>query len=439
MGRFLLAACLMWLPVAAFAQSASLPPGTTADTPAPAATQPQDPLSDAEAKLVAKDDAGAAALLRVYISAHPADARALFDLGYAEDAEGHTEAAEADYRKAVAAAPQQFESRAALGLLLANEGKNAEAVLQLSAAARLSPVPPNQEAQAQANRALARLLEPTEPAAASRALVAALAESHETDADTLLAAEIAARQGNVDGAADAYGRVLHSAPAGSPERGEATAGLAHLLIAAKRYSDAEAVLRKALAENSGDPAFNVELAEVLSAEGKTSGAIALLENVHAAHPGDVPIASMLLDLYEQAGEADKADPLLQQLLASQPHDPGLLAERGDALVREKKFAEAIPVLQEATALAPKNGNAWSSLAFAADQTHQPDLVLKALAMRSKVMSETPATYFLAATAYDSLHQTKRAAELYRQFLAVAGSSFPDEVWQAKHRLVALAR
>jgi hypothetical protein len=55
------------------------------------------------------------------------------------------------------------------------------------------------------------------------------------------------------------------------------------------------------------------------------------------------------------------------------------------------------------------------------------------------MSDTPATYFLAATAYDSLHLTKRAVEMYKQFLAVAGGKFPDEEWEAKHRLTALDR
>ncbi len=55
------------------------------------------------------------------------------------------------------------------------------------------------------------------------------------------------------------------------------------------------------------------------------------------------------------------------------------------------------------------------------------------------MPETAATYFLEATACDTLHQTKRAAALYRQFLSVAGSGYPDEVWQAHHRLVALQK
>ena len=423
-------------------QSSALPPGTSGPVDAPPpqkAVRKSNPLNEAEAKLAAKQYSEARTLLLAYLAAHPAEARALFDLGYVQDATGDSDAAEASYRKAIAADPRQFESRAALGLLLASRGQQPEAVTQLAAAAKLTPDPANPDAQAQANRALARLLAATDPQAARAALIAALQQTPETTADTLLAAEIAGREGDADAAADAYGKVLASAPAGSPQQAEASAGLAHLLIQAKRYSDAEPVLRKALLADPRSPALNTELADVLSAKGKPQDAIAILETLHAAQPGDEGVTTMLADLDTQTGAPEKADPLYQQLLAAHPHEPALLAKWGDALVREKRYPEGVAPLKEATQLDPANGNAWSSLAFAASQTHQPQLVLDALAMRSKVMSETPATYFLSATACDTLHHTKRAAELYRQFLSVAGTSFPDEVWQAKHRLVALAK
>ena len=422
---------------AAYAQSAALPPGA-GNPDEPTATQSAGPLNQAETLLAAGNYTGARALLGPYISTHPHDARALFDLGYADQAGGNTAAAEADYRKAVAADPKQFEARSALGLLLASEGQDQQAIEQLRGAAALTPDPPNPSAQAQANRALARLLEPTDPDGASVALIAALKQSPETVPDTLLAAEIAGRAGNTDAAADAYGKVLAEAPAGSPERAQAAAGLAHLLIAAKRYTDAEPVLRKALADNPADPVLNTELADVLAAEGKKADAISVLVTLHAAHPNDGAIASMLAQLQMETGQPAEAVQTLAPLLAAHPGDAALLAQGGDAMVRAGNFAGALPLLEQATRIDPANGNVWSSLAFAASQQHQPELVLHALSMRAKVMSETPATYFLAATAYDSLHQSKQAAVLYRQFLAVAGNGFPNEIWQARHRLVALA-
>jgi tetratricopeptide (TPR) repeat protein len=448
--RFAAAFCVALLLqlCAAYGQTSTLPPGTegASDTPAvqihpssPNAPVANTALSQAEDKLSSADYAGARALLLPYISAHPSDPRALFDLGYSEDASGSTDQAAADYRKSIAADPRQFESHMALGLLLANQGDTKSAVQELQAASKLTPVPPNPVAQGQANRTLARLLEPTDPAAARLALIDALRESPTTAADSLLAADIAAKAGDADTAADAYGKVLVDAPAGSPERAQAASGLAHLLIAAKRYPEAEAVLHKALASDPDNLPLNAELAEVLSAEGKVPEALALVEKLHTENPADGTVLPVLADLYSQIGDTAKALPLYQQLLLAHPHDPALLAEVGDAMVRTGNYAPAVPVLQEATRLDPSSGNTWSSLAFAANQTKQPQLVLDALAMRSKVMSETPATYFLEATACDSLHLTKRAVTLYRQFLTVAGTGFPDEEWQAKHRLVALAK
>ncbi len=78
---------------------------------------------EAESKIEQKDFEGARPLLAKYLSQHPGDARALFDLGYVEDAGSHEDAAAADYRKAIAADPKQFEARMALGLLLAHQGK----------------------------------------------------------------------------------------------------------------------------------------------------------------------------------------------------------------------------------------------------------------------------------------------------------------------------
>jgi hypothetical protein len=60
-------------------------------------------------------------------------------------------------------------------------------------------------------------------------------------------------------------------------------------------------------------------------------------------------------------------------------------------------------------------------------------------MRSKYAPETAATLFLWATAYDNLHQSRSAADYYHRFLAAAQGKFPDQEWQAKHRLTALGK
>ena len=427
--------------IKATAQSTPLPPGTSLDdgqktAPARSGTDTEKgPLTKAEADIEAKNFDAARGLLDAYLSAHATDARALFDRGYVEDAQNHTDVAADYYRKAIAADPSQFEARLALGLILAAKGQTNDAREQLEAATKLNPAPPNPVAKAQAYRTLAQLLRTTDPDAAKQALLQALSMSPETVGDTLLTAEIADAEGDSDTAEAAYRRVLNV----QPESSTAIAGLVHLLIAQKKYPEAEPLLKTALIRDPDDPALNTQLATVLSAEGKQAEAVAALEKLHQQQPGDAAVTRMLADAYAESGQPEKADPLYAQALQAAPNDPDLLTACGENLIRQKRNAEALPLLQRAVKLKPEDADAWSSLAFAASETHQPQLTLDALSMRSKYMAETPATYFLRATAYDSLHQTKLAAENYHKFLTAADGKFPDQEWQAKHRLIALGK
>ncbi len=89
-----------------------LPPGTKAPDTAPSVPSDREA---AESKMEQRDFDGARPLLEKYLKQHPGDARALFDLGYLEDAAGNQGPAAADYRKAIAADPKQFEAHLALG------------------------------------------------------------------------------------------------------------------------------------------------------------------------------------------------------------------------------------------------------------------------------------------------------------------------------------
>ena len=81
--------------------------------------------------------------------------------------------------------------------------------------------------------------------------------------------------------------------------------------------------------------------------------------------------------------------------------------------------------------------AASHLAFAASANNDPLVTLQALALRATVLANSPSSLFLSATAHDKLHHTKQATDLYKQFLSVANGQFPDEEWEARHRLITL--
>ena len=422
----------------------NLPAGAKApdDSSETQATQQPDAnasqLSAAEDLLAKQDYAGARKTLAAYTAQHPKDARALYDLGFAEDALDHTAAAETAYRQAIAADPKQFESHLALGLLLARQNDADAASKELETAITLTPAggdaAARSTAKAEAYRALAKLDAASKPGTALEALLAALKISPETPQDTLLAAELAGANGDPAGAEAAYHRLLQA----QPDNAAAQSALAHLLVQEKKLPEAEALLSSALKTHPDDPALNAQLAALYGAEGKPEQALPMLVKLHADQPQEDGITRMLADLYTEMGRPADADPLYTALLSKGNPSAGLLAARGDNLIRQKRYAEAVPVLKAALALKPDLADAWSGLAFASSENHDPSTTLQALSMRSKYLPDNASTLFLYATAYDTLHRNKDAADYYRRFLTAANGKFPDQEFQARHRLVALA-
>lgn len=432
--RILFAApVLLALAPVALCQTPSLPPGTS--LPGSQQQAAPSPLTEAENAIAGGQYADAAARLDIWLSAHPTDARALFDRGYVAQAQNQIAKAQSWYQQAIAADPKQFESRLALGLILASQGDDTAARTQLQAATQLQPNPPNPAAQAQADRALARLLRKSDPVAARNALVAALKLTPETPADAVLTAQIAEAAGDTSVAERAWRSVLQQ----QPDSLQATTSLAHLLIVQKKYADAETLVQSALAKHPNDPTLNAQLAAILGATGKQAQSLTVLQKLHTLEPNNTAVTSMLADAELQAGQLDAADALYQQLLAASPNDPGYLDAHGQILIRQQHYAEALATFRKVIATHPDDVDAWSGIAYADSQLHDYTGEIQALSTRSKYAPENASTLFLRATAYDNLRQSKAAAEYYHRFLAAANGKFPDQEWQAKQRLALLEK
>jgi tetratricopeptide (TPR) repeat protein len=422
--------------LASIPAQAQLPAGTR-DASATPQTQ-QDPLrAQANEALEKQDYATAQKLLTTLVEKNPTDAHLLYDLASTQDALNQP-TAEATYRRSIAADATYFDPHLALGLLLARSGKPAEARTELAAATTLNT--DNLALKARAYRALARLDQATRPADASAELLEALKYSPETPEDILLTGEIAEAVNDLPAAEAAFRRLL----ARDPQNVDATAALIHLLIKQQKYDQVESILTAALAKAPNDPTLNAELASLYDAQNKTAEAIPILEKLHTAKPDDAALTRLLARYYARTGAYDKADALYAVLIATQnPPDPTLLDDRADTLIHLHNFAEAEALLKRALshpeAFSTKEdlGMAASHLAFAASNNNDPNVTLQALSIRDKVLPKSPASLFLAATAYDKLHQVKQASDLYRQFLSVANGKFPDEEWEARHRLVTL--
>ena len=421
-------------PLAALQSVSDAPPQAPSGASPQTAPAPSPQVVEAEAAIGKSDWKTAASELNPWIAAHPTDARALFDLGYVEDAENHLEQAGSLYRRAIQADAGSFEAHLSLGLLLAREGKFTEARPELAIATTLAPGAAGPALKARAWRALAQIDRPRpgnpgDPAEASNDLLQALNLSPETEDDTLLAAELAEDAGQNDAAETAYRRVL----AEDPKATQASIGLSHLLIVKKQYAEAESVLHAALPDAPQNPVLNAQLALVLAQQNDPE-ALTLTQKLHTEHPSDPGITRMLAQLLAEAGQYAASDQLYTQLLAASPNDEDLLVAHGQNLVEELKFDEAYAAFKKVTDLDPSNGDAWSGLAFTASKLHQPSVTLHALIMRSKYLPENASTYFLWAISYDTLHQNTLAAAYYHHFLEAADGKFPDQEWQARQRL-----
>ena len=399
-----------------------------------AATSAAPEVAEAEAAIVKSDWKAAESKLAAYLVGHPEDGRALFDAGYAADAQNEMDQAGAYYERAVKADPKSFEAQLSLGLLRARQGKVDEAKPALEAATHLDAGEAGAEAKGRAWRALAQIDRTTDPAAASNDLLEALKVTPETLRDTLLAADLAAATNQPDAAEAAYRRVL----AKDPKNVDAEAGLAHVLIAKKQYADAETLARAALEQSPDDPALTAELAAALVAQDKGE-ALPLLEKLHDAHPQDENITRMLAEVTAEAGDAAASDQLYVQLLTAKPEDAGLLVAHGQNLSRQLKYAEAFAAFSKATGIDQANTDGWAGLAFAAYKLGRTSVTLHALTMRSKYLPDNPSTYFLWATSYDTLHDRNAAITYYHHFLEAAAGKFPDQEWQARQRLLLLEK
>ena len=394
---------------------------------APAVTQ-------AEAALDKKDYATAERLLTDTVAKDPGDYRAWFDLGFLYNATDRTSDAIAAYRKSVAAKPDVFESNLNLGILLARAG-SPDAATFLRAATTLKPTAKPQEGWYRAWDSLGHVLAESKPQEAIAAFHKA-AELQPNSADPhLSAAMVMETQNDLPGAEKEFQRAMEL----DPKSNEAIAGLANLSMKQKRLPEAEAMLRKYLAANPQNAArAHIQLGRVLAAEKKTDEAVVELQAGLKDAPDDPAAIRELAGLNAEAKNYKEAATQYRELLTKYPRDGELHYALGSVLKEQHDFPGAQKELIAAINLKPDMAEAYGDLAVVANENQNYALALKALDARAKFQPETPATYFMRATIFDHGQSYDRATDYYCQFLgAVSADQFPDQQWQARHRLLAI--
>jgi|SRR5579862_3918008 len=393
---------------------------------------PPPELTKAEQLIQKQDYAGAAPLLHKVVEGDPTNYVAWFDLGFAENGLGKTADSIAAYRKSVEAKPDVFESNLNLGLQLAKTG-NPEAEQFLRAATKLKPTSHTADGLERAWISLAHVLEETKPEEAVTAYHQAEL-LRPKDAEPHLGAGLILEKHNQFADAE---QEYKQAEALDPASVDAATGLANIYMRGRRFPDAEKELRRVVAANPQEADAHIQLGRVLAAEGKNEEAIGEMNAGAKLAPNDGSVQRDLADLYADTGKNAQAQSAYRGLIAIQPNDAELHQKLGEALLRDKKFGDAQQEFLTSVRLKPDLGTAYGDLAFAASENKDYGLTLKALDARAKLLPEIPITYFLRASAWDHLRDVKQAVVNYRLFLQTAEGKYPDQEWQAKHRLIAL--
>ncbi|HZE79474.1 MAG TPA: tetratricopeptide repeat protein [Candidatus Polarisedimenticolia bacterium] len=389
-----------------------------------------DALKDAESLLQKQQYSQAEEKLQTIVTQQAQNPQAWFDLGFAQSHQGKTTDAIASYKKATQLDPKWFEAQHNLGLALAKSGDLKAAAAALKIAVTLKPTIGGQQALAAAWLSLAQVTEESAPQESLAAYQKAIELDPANPEAQLGVARMAERSGNAAAAEQQY---LKLAEAGSNDSIERLIGL---YLKQKRFADAETWLHKYISANPQSTAAQLQLGKLQAAEGKTQEAIATLEPLYKTSP-DPKLARDLASLYLETKQYPAAADLLGPLVAQSPADAQLHLDYGTALMHQLKYAQAQAVLLKAVQLKPNLVEAYFDLGYAAEQNKNYELTIRVLDARAKLQPETPATYFLRATAYDNLRMYKPAAANYKLFLGVAGGKFPDQEFQARHRLKAI--
>lgn len=415
-------------------QKAPRPPGHSA------ATRHADALAEAESLLQNQQYAEAEQKLTTLVNdvtgnGKAENPQAWFDLGFAQSHLNNASQAAASYRKAVGLSPKWFEANLNLGVALAKSNDLAAAAPVLQHAVTLKPTTGGDKALSKAWQSLGQVLESSDAKSAAAAYDKAAELDPSQASLTLDAGRLLQSANDVSGAEEHFKK---SAEAGDAQ---GMVMLINLLSQQKRYSEAEGWLTKYVAKNPQDSRARLQLGKFLASQGKLQDAIAVLQNANqqaGAQPDSSPeIDRELAELYLQTKQYTQAEPLFRRLSQQNATNADLHYGLGVAVLHQLKYAEAEGEFIQTIKLKPDYGEAYGYLADAARENKHYELAIRALDARAKLLPEDARAYFIRATCYDSLHMLKPAAENYKKFLAMAAGKFPDQEFQARHRLKAI--
>ena len=392
----------------------------------------QSSVQQAEAAIEKKDFTTAENLLSDATKSDPKNYQAWFYLGYVYNATDRKPLAIDAYRKAVALSPALLESNLNLGILLVGEG-NPEAAKYLTAAMQAKPKPEQLKLIGAAWLKLADNIEKTNPTEAIAAYRKGAELSPPDPAPHIEIGRLLEAHKDVAGAEKEYKQALVI----DPKNSNALAQLSNLYMRARRLPEAETMLRGFVKLNPANVPGHVQLGRVLSVMNKNDEALTEYQAALQLAPDDPDALREVASMQLAAKKFPDAETSYRKLVAAKPKDAELHRGLATALLHQLKYADAKAELLNVVKLKPDWGEAYGDLALAASNEKDYQLALRALNARAKFLPDSANSVWIHATVLDHLGAKKEASEKYRQFLELAAGKFPDQEFQARHRLIAI--
>jgi tetratricopeptide (TPR) repeat protein len=349
----------------------------------------------------------------------PKDYSALFNLALAETALNEDNEAAEHYKQTLALKPNLYEAELNLGILYLRERRPADAEPLLRDATKQKPN------QARPLRYLG---------------------------DSLLAI------GDLNGAADAYGRALGI----DAKLAAAQLGLGQSLAREGKLDDALPHYRQAAELDSNLRSYLLELAVAFSKANRPEDAIALLKQfpndagaqeelgrlyLRTNRPADAVTAFQaalqvsptpanqlaLATAYLKNNQPALAAPILEQALSSNPNDYELHMAVGRIHRDKHDYARAASEFAAGAKLQPDSVEAWNEAATAYVLAELYPQGLAALDQVHRLNAEKAGNFYLRAVVLDKLHQVKPALASYQRFLALSQGHYPDQEFIARQR------
>ena len=192
-----------------------------------------------------------------------------------------------------------------------------------------------------------------------------LAESYPKTRTSALAEYLIAQyfyaQGKRELATEGYRRFLEDYPS-SPYSVSAIYSLIMLYTEAKKYDDAEALIRNQLRKNPKDTDMMEKLGDLYKTQGKNEEALNLYTAALAHAPEDVSLREKLGGLYAEKGQLEQAIEEWTRIIEEDPGTANRHRQAAEIYLKHRMYDKAIESYNQAIKLDPRNAYLYAQLA-----------------------------------------------------------------------------